>query len=74
VPKELGMDSLAITDHVCFNGGIEFFIKAKAKGIKPNHRLWRWYLTLGDYKKQKQYRRRQDQASFDTAGQKRQGL
>ncbi|PIR73640.1 MAG: DNA polymerase III subunit alpha, partial [Candidatus Moranbacteria bacterium CG10_big_fil_rev_8_21_14_0_10_35_21] len=33
--KELGMDSLAITDHGVLYGAIEFFIKAKAKGIHP---------------------------------------
>jgi DNA polymerase-3 subunit alpha len=33
--KELGMDSLAITDHGVLYGAIEFYKKAKAKGIKP---------------------------------------
>jgi len=33
--KELGMDSLAITDHGVMYGAVEFFKKAKAKGIKP---------------------------------------
>lgn len=33
--KELGMDSLAITDHGVLYGAVEFFIKAKEKGIKP---------------------------------------
>ena len=33
--KELGMDSLAITDHGVLYGAIEFFIKAKERGIKP---------------------------------------
>lgn len=33
--KELGMDSLAITDHGVLYGAVEFFKKAKAKGIKP---------------------------------------
>jgi len=33
--KELGMDSLAITDHGALYGAIEFYIKAKARGIKP---------------------------------------
>jgi DNA polymerase-3 subunit alpha len=47
--KELGMDSLAITDHGVLYGGIEFFIKAKAKGIKPIIGC-EMYLTLGDYK------------------------
>ncbi|MEK7598746.1 MAG: PHP domain-containing protein, partial [Patescibacteria group bacterium] len=33
--KELGMDSIAITDHGVLYGAIEFFIKAKERGIKP---------------------------------------
>jgi len=33
--KELGMTSLAITDHGVMYGAIEFYKKAKAKGIKP---------------------------------------
>ncbi len=33
--KELGMDSLALTDHGNMYGAIEFYKKAKAKGIKP---------------------------------------
>ena len=33
--KELGMDSVAITDHGAMYGALEFFLKAKAKGIKP---------------------------------------
>ena len=33
--KELGMNSVAITDHGVLYGAIEFFIKAKEKGIKP---------------------------------------
>ena len=33
--KELGMDSLAITDHGQMYGVIEFYKKAKEKGIKP---------------------------------------
>lgn len=32
---ELGMESLALTDHGVMYGAVEFFIKAKAKGIKP---------------------------------------
>lgn len=32
---ELGMDSLALTDHGVMFGAIEFYQKAKAKGIKP---------------------------------------
>lgn len=33
--KELGMDSIAITDHGVLYGAIEFYMKAKEKGIKP---------------------------------------
>jgi len=33
--KELGMDSLALTDHGVLYGAVEFFKKAKEKGIKP---------------------------------------
>ncbi|OGZ25568.1 MAG: DNA polymerase III subunit alpha, partial [Candidatus Nealsonbacteria bacterium RIFCSPLOWO2_02_FULL_38_63] len=33
--KELGMDSVAITDHGVMYGAVEFYKKAKAKGVKP---------------------------------------
>ncbi|MEK7627341.1 MAG: DNA polymerase III subunit alpha [Patescibacteria group bacterium] len=33
--KELGMDSVALTDHGVMYGAIEFYKKAKARGIKP---------------------------------------
>src|ERR1700730_1329201 len=33
--KQLGMDSLAITDHGCMFGVIEFFNECKKEGIKP---------------------------------------
>ena len=33
--KELGMDSLAITDHGVLYGAVEFFKAAKKRGIKP---------------------------------------
>lgn len=33
--KELGMESLALTDHGNLHGAVEFFKKAKAAGIKP---------------------------------------
>lgn len=33
--KELGMDAVALTDHGVMYGAIEFYEKAKAKGIKP---------------------------------------
>ena len=32
---ELGMDSLALTDHGALYGAVEFYKKAKAKGLKP---------------------------------------
>ena len=33
--KELGMDSVAITDHGCMFGVIDFYKAAKAVGVKP---------------------------------------
>ena len=33
--KELGMDAVAVTDHGNLHGAVEFYIKAKAAGIKP---------------------------------------
>jgi DNA polymerase-3 subunit alpha len=33
--KKLGMDSIALTDHGVLYGAVEFFKKAKKKGIKP---------------------------------------
>ncbi len=33
--KELGMDTLALTDHGVLYGAVEFYKKAKAAGIKP---------------------------------------
>lgn len=33
--KELGMDSLAITDHGVMYGVVDFYKEAKARGIKP---------------------------------------
>ncbi|OGZ40354.1 MAG: DNA polymerase III subunit alpha [Candidatus Portnoybacteria bacterium RIFCSPLOWO2_02_FULL_39_11] len=33
--KELGMDSVALTDHGALYGAVEFYQKAKAKGVKP---------------------------------------
>ena len=33
--KELGMESVAITDHGNMFGAVEFYQKAKAEGIKP---------------------------------------
>lgn len=47
--KELGMESLAITDHGVLYGAIEFYMKAKERGIKPIIGC-EMYLTTGDYK------------------------
>ena len=33
--KKMGMDSVALTDHGVLYGAVEFYKKAKAKGIKP---------------------------------------
>ena len=33
--KDLGMDSMALTDHGVLYGAVEFYKKAKEKGIKP---------------------------------------
>ena len=33
--KEIGLDALALTDHGVMYGAIEFYLKAKALGIKP---------------------------------------
>lgn len=33
--KKLGMDSVAVTDHGNMFGAVEFYMKAKAAGIKP---------------------------------------
>ena len=33
--KELGMDSVALTDHGVMYGAVEFYKKAKARGLKP---------------------------------------
>ncbi len=33
--KELGMDSLALTDHGVMYGAVQFYLAAKEAGIKP---------------------------------------
>ncbi len=33
--KELGMDSLALTDHGVMYGAVQFYLEAKKVGIKP---------------------------------------
>ena len=47
--KELGMDSIALTDHGVMYGAVELFIKAKEKGVKPIIGC-EMYVTPGDYK------------------------
>ncbi len=47
--KELGMDSVAITDHGVMYGAIEFYKNAKEAGIKPIIGM-EAYTTLGDHK------------------------
>jgi DNA polymerase-3 subunit alpha len=47
--KELGMDSIALTDHGVMYGAVELFIKAKEKGIKPIIGC-EMYVSTGDYK------------------------
>ena len=37
--KELGMDSLAITDHGALHGIIDFYLQAKEAGHQTHHRL-----------------------------------
>ena len=45
---ELGMDSIALTDHGVMYGAVELFIKAKEKGIKAIIGC-EMYVTAGDY-------------------------
>ncbi len=47
--KEMGMDSVALTDHGTMYGAIEFYKNAKAEGIKPIVGL-EAYTTIGDHK------------------------
>ncbi|MEK9185956.1 MAG: DNA polymerase III subunit alpha, partial [Patescibacteria group bacterium] len=47
--KELGMDSLAITDHGNVYGAVEFYKKAKAAGIKPILGI-EAYIAPGDHR------------------------
>lgn len=46
---ELGMDSIALTDHGVMYGAVELFIKAKEKGIKAIIGC-EMYITNGDHK------------------------
>lgn len=45
--KELGMDSIAVTDHGNLYGAIEFYQEAKKRGIKPIIGL-EGYIAIGD--------------------------
>lgn len=47
--KELGMDSVALTDHGTMYGAIEFYKAANAEGVKPIIGL-EAYTTIGDHK------------------------
>jgi len=47
--KELGMDSIALTDHGNLYGAIEFYKKAKAAGIKPILGM-EAYIAPGDHR------------------------
>src|SRR3989338_4006591 len=47
--KSLGMDSIALTDHVAMYGTIEFYKAAQKEGIKPIIGL-EAYTTLKDHK------------------------
>lgn len=47
--KELGMDSVALTDHGVMYGAIEFYKAAKAEEVKPIIGL-EAYTTIGDHK------------------------
>ncbi len=50
--KELGMDSVAVTDHGNLYGAIEFYKKAKAAGIKPILGI-EAYVAPGDHTERK---------------------
>ena len=54
--KELGMDSLAITDHGVMYGVVDFYLAAKEAGIKPIIGC-EVYLTQGDYRSRNSARR-----------------
>jgi len=45
--KELGMDAVAVTDHGNLFGAIEFYVKAKAAGIRPILGI-EAYVAIGD--------------------------
>lgn len=51
--KDLGMDSVALTDHGVMYGAIEFYKECKAKEIKPIVGI-EGYLVHGDYKKKEE--------------------
>jgi len=51
--KDLGMDSVALTDHGVMYGAIEFYKECKAKEIKPIIGI-EGYLVHGDYRKKEE--------------------
>jgi len=55
--KKLGMDSLAITDHGCMFGVVEFFNECKKEGIKPILGM-EAYMAPGDRRERSGFRGR----------------
>ncbi len=51
--KQYGMDSVAVTDHGNMFGAVEFFIKAKAAGIKPIIGMEAYIAPASRFNKQK---------------------
>src|SRR3990167_5913545 len=51
--KELGMDSVALTDHGALYGAIEFYKKAKSAGVKPIIGI-EAYIATGDMREKRQ--------------------
>ncbi|MEM7517015.1 MAG: PHP domain-containing protein, partial [Planctomycetota bacterium] len=50
--KELGMDSVAVTDHGNLHAAVEFYTKAKTAGVKPVLGI-EAYVALGDRRERK---------------------
>ena len=51
--KELGMDSVAVTDHGNLHGAVEFYTKAKKAGVRPILGI-EAYVAIGDRRERKQ--------------------
>ena len=51
--KELGMDSVAVTDHGNLFGVVDFYTQAKAEGIKPILGIEAYIATGSRFEKQK---------------------